>query len=108
MLVEASAQDDCDVTEVESRCRNIEYRVNGLARSKPDEVQADAKSHHEPDGIDRRLSIRVYTTPEPVCAISLISGGSEPVAGRTWKMEMLRLAQKHMPCEHWPTWQNIP
>jgi hypothetical protein len=64
--------DNCDITEVESRSANVENCDNSLRRANTDEVEAAAERDDQPHGIYRGLRELVDFTPDATRKVPLV------------------------------------
>ena len=55
---------DSDVREIERRGRDIEDGHNRLGGTNPDQIEADTEDDNEPNGIDRRMRVRIDLAPK--------------------------------------------
>jgi hypothetical protein len=64
VLVDAMRNDNCDITEVESRSANVENCDNSLRGANANEVEAAAERDDQPYSIYRGLREFVNFTPD--------------------------------------------
>ena len=57
-------EDDGNIREIKSRCRDIEDRDDRLRGANADEIEADTGEDDEPDSVDGGAGVGAYLAPE--------------------------------------------